>query len=142
MRELNANVSGRQLMVIIIALVALVGGYFAVRGVLQNPTQPGLEEGRITVDAFLAKLRDADPGIAWDMASTEFKSIEGRQSFSQKARSTTFLQEPFQFGSTQDVRVGDSPRTEFLYTSTKSGKTLRVLVGYESGEWRVDRLTF
>lgn len=142
MTEARSAVSGRQLIVAVVAFAVLVGGYFAVRQIMLPPTQPELAEGQAVVEAFLAKVREGQPGEAWDASSTEFKSIEGRESFMRKAKATEVLQDELRFGSTQDVKVQDRPRTEFLYTSLKSGKTVRILVGFDRGEWKVDRLTF
>jgi hypothetical protein len=85
--------------------------------------------------------RGSDPGQAWDAATAEFKSIEGRESFVRKAKATPILRENLQFNSTQSVTVQDAPRTEFLYESPTTGKSVRLLVGYEAGVWKVDRLT-
>ena len=142
MRKASDNVSGRQIAGVVLIIALLAGGLVVVRRYYQPPTQPSVDVGRSTVDAFLKNVREGKAGEAWDSSSVEFKSIEGRESFVRKAKSAAILGEPLQFGSTQDVKIQDSPRTEFLYTSTKSGKTVRVLVGYEAGEWKVDRLAF
>lgn len=142
MGDASSAVSGRQLTAVAVALAVFVGGYFVVRRFMQPPTQPTVDEGRAVVEAFLVNVRDGKAGEAWEAASTEFKSIEGRESFMRKAKATAILKEPLRFGSTQDVKVQETPRTDFLYTSPTSGKAVRVLVGYEAGEWKVDRLTF
>jgi hypothetical protein len=124
---------------LVIALA--IGGYFLITAWMKPPTQPDPEEGRAVVEAFLSGVRDGKAGEAWDATTVEFKSIEGRESFIRKAKSTVLLKESLLFNSTQSVKVQDSPRTEFLFQSPASGKTVRVLVGYEGGAWKVDRLT-
>jgi hypothetical protein len=138
----NEPVTGRQATAVVVVVGLLVGGYFLVRKVMEPPTQPTVDEGRAAADAFLASVRDSKAGEAWDASTAEFKSIEGRESFTQKAKSAEILKEPLQFGSVQNVTVGETPRSEFLYTSTKSGKTVRLLIGHEGGVWKVDRLAF
>jgi hypothetical protein len=121
-------------------LIVLVGGYFAVKHWMKPPTQPPLDQGQVAAEAFLNEVR-SDPGKAWDASTVEFKSIEGRESFIRKAKSTPILKEPLKFNSTQTVTVQEHPRTELLYQSPKTGKSIRLLIGYEGGQWKVDRLT-
>lgn len=137
-----SGIRGGQIAIVCTALFLAVGGYFAVRHAMQPPTQPDVEQGRVVAETFLHSVSDGKAGDAWDSSTAELKSIEGRESFMKNTSSAPILHEPLEFASTQDVKVQDSPRTEFLYTSTKSGKTVRVLVGYEQGQWKVDRLTF
>ena len=134
--------TGRRLAGSLLVILVLAGGYIAVRRFMQPPSQPTVDEGRAAVEAFLDRLQKNDPGGAWDMASPELKSIEGRQSFVTKAKKTPFFREPLRFNSIQDVQIGDSQRTEFLYASTKSGKILRVLIAHDRGAWKVDRLAY
>ena len=138
----GTGIRGGQIAIVSIVLFLTVGGYFAVRHLMQPPTQPDVEEGRAVAESFLHNVSDGKAGEAWDSSTAELKSIEGRESFMKKTSSAPILHEPLEFASTQEVKVQDSPRTEFLYTSTKSGKMVRVLVGYEQGQWKVDRLTF
>ena len=141
MGESGSGVTGRQLLLVAIALVLLSGGYLAARRLMQPPTQASADEGQASADAFLSLVRDGKAGEAWDASTTEFKSIEGRESFIRKVKATPILSEPLGFSSMQNVAVNESPRSEFLYTSSKSGGTVRVLIGYEGGAWKVDRLT-
>jgi hypothetical protein len=121
-------------------LIVLVGGYFAVKHWRQPPTQPPLDEGQAAAEAFLQTAR-TDPGKAWDATTAEFKSIEGRESFIRKAKAAPMLKEALKFNSTQTIEVQKHPRTELLYQSPTTGKSMRVLIGYEGGQWKVDRLT-
>ena len=73
-------------LVLVLALVA--GGYLALRFLRKPPTQPSPEVGRTVAEEFLNKVRAGDPGKAWDTSTAEFKSIEGRESFIRKSRST------------------------------------------------------
>ena len=96
--------------------------------------------GRAVAEAFLASVHSGKPGEAWDAATTEFKSIEGRESFIRKAKSTPILKDALQFNSSQQVMIQDEPRTEYLFQSPNA-KMVRILGGYERGDWKVDRLT-
>lgn len=142
MRDATRAFSSKQLLVIVIVVVlaVFVAGYFVMRRLMKSPTQPSLVEGRAVAEAFLDSVRSGKAGEAWDAATAEFKSIEGRESFIRKARSTPTLKEPLQFNSSQQVMIQEQPRTEFLYQSSKS-TMVRILVGYERGSWKVDRLT-
>ena len=141
MGETRDSVTSRQLAVVLIGLAILLGAYFAIRRYMQPPTEASVDEGRASADAFLNLIRDGKADEAWDASTTEFKSIEGRESFVRKATTAAILKEPLSFSSMQKVVVGKAPRSEFLYSSTKSGGTVRVLIGYEGGGWKVDRLT-
>ncbi|MGE3240203.1 MAG: hypothetical protein AB7G28_24130 [Pirellulales bacterium] len=123
------------------ALIVLVGGAFlAVRYYNSPPTQPGTDEGRAVAEGFLSKVRSGKPGEAWDSATAEFKSIEGRESFIRKVKATPILKDELHFNSSQKVVVKEEPRSEYLFQSPDA-KMIRVLIGFEGGNWKVDRLT-
>ena len=46
------------------------------------------------------------------------------------------------FSSAQPVTVNQSERLEFVFTSGKTGKPVRLLLAKDRGQWRVDRLSF
>jgi len=125
-------------LVLVLALVA--GVYLALRYFRKPQTQPSPEVGQTVAEDFLKKVRAGDPGKAWDSSTSEFKSIEGRESFIRKSKSTAVLKEQLQFASSQQVMIQDEPRTEYLFQSPKA-KVVRLLVGHEQGNWKVDRLT-
>jgi hypothetical protein len=136
----GAGVTGRSLFVVVLLLLVALGGYFGYRYMTRSPTRPDVDEGRAVAEAFLDTVRTGKPGEAWDDATTEFKSIEGRESFIRKVNSTPLLKGPLQFNSSHEARVQDEPRMEYLFQSP-SAKTVRILIGYERGSWKVDRLT-
>jgi len=119
-------------------IALIVAGYFGLKLFHKPPTQPSLDVGRTVAEEFLASVR-GNPGKAWDAATAEFKSIEGRESFIRKVRATPILKEPLQFNSSQQVMLQNEPRTEYLFQSPQA-KLVRVLIGYEHGSWKVDRL--
>jgi hypothetical protein len=129
-----------RLLAFVAVLVLVGGGYLALRYLRKPPTHPSPEVGQTVAEDFLKKVKAGDPGKAWDTSTAEFKSLEGRESFIRKSRATPILKEPLQFNSSQQVMVHDEPRTEYLFQSPKA-KMVRVLVGHESGDWKVDRLT-
>jgi len=124
-----------------VGLLIILGIGYGIRMWMQPPTQPDLEDGRAASEEFFTQIREGNPGEAWDASTAEFKSIAGRESFVRLVQKSPLLKEPLQFTSTQKVTVQEQPRTEFLYQSSRSGATVRVLVGYEGGTWKVDRLT-
>jgi hypothetical protein len=123
----------------LLVLVVIGVGLF-LKYWMQPPTQPELEEGRGVAEKFLELVREGRPGEAWDAATAEFKSIEGRESFIRSSAKAAILKEQLHFNSAQQVTVQDQPRTEYLFQSPEA-KMVRVLVGYEGGVWKVDRLT-
>ena len=127
---------------VLIALVVVLtaGAVWGLQQWMQPPTQPALDVGRATVDEFLGKIRAGQAGEAWDATTADFKSFEGRESFMRTAAKAPVLKQELSFNSTQKVMVQDQDRTEYLYQSPESN-TVRVLVGYEGGVWKVDRLT-
>ena len=137
--ELSAK-SFRRLFTLIFLLVLVAGGYLTLQYFRKAPTQPSAEVGQTVADDFLKKVRAGDPGKAWDSSTAEFKSIEGRESFIRKSKSTAVLKEQLQFVSSQQVMIQDEPRTEYLFQSPKA-KVVRLLIGQEKGNWKVDRLT-
>jgi hypothetical protein len=129
----------RALLVALVVLLA-AGLVMGMQYWMKPPTQPETEVGQKAAEEFLGLVRTGKAGEAWDASTAEFKSIEGRESFSRTAAKAALLKEPLNFTSTQTVTVQDQPRTEFLFQGEKGG-TVRVLVGYEGGLWKVDRLT-
>ena len=81
-----------------LALVAIgVGGFFIFRHFNRDSTIADIDVARTTAEAFLAKMRAGKPGEAWDAATSEFKSIDGRESFIRKAKETPILTSALQF---------------------------------------------
>jgi hypothetical protein len=127
-------------LLIALAVVLAAGAVVGVRKLMEAPTHPALDVGRGVVEEFLKKIRDGHAGEAWDATTAEFKSFEGRESFMRSSAKAPILKEELHFTSTQQVMMKDQDRTEYLYQSPES-KTVRVLVGYDGGAWKVDRLT-
>jgi len=124
----------------VLAVVVLVGVVAGVQAFLKPPTKPDAAVGQRVAEDFLTALRAGNPGAAWDAATAEFKSIDGRESFIRTAAKAPILKEPLHLASIQEVQVGEQPRAEYIFQSPES-KMVRVLVGYERGTWKVDRLT-
>ncbi len=124
----------------IATLVIGAVGFYMIRQSFKSPTTPDVEVGRAVADKFLTSIRNGKAGKAWDTATAEFKSIEGRESFVRKTKSTPLLTGSLQFNSSQSVVIQNEPRMEYLFQSPNA-KLVRVLIGNERGEWKVDRLT-
>ena len=127
-------------LLVALAVVLLAGVGVGLNRWMTPPTKPEADVGRSVVEAFLDKVRSGHSGEAWDESSTEFKSLEGRESFVRSVAKAPVLKEQLQFVSMQEVRVNEEPRAEYVFQSPGS-KIVRVLVGYEGGLWKVDRLT-
>jgi hypothetical protein len=127
-------------LLVALAVVVLVGVVAVVQSWMTPPTKPDAAVGQRVAEDFLTTLRAGNAGGAWDAATAEFKSIEGRESFIRTAARAPILKEQLHFASMQEVKVGDQPRAEYIFQSP-AGKIARVLVGYEGGAWKVDRLT-
>ena len=123
-----------------IVVLLLVGAIVGLQRWMKPPTKPEVDVGRVAVEMFLNNMRAGKAGEAWDESTAEFKSIEGRESFVRSAAKAPVLKEQLQFISVQEVSVKDEPRSEYIFQSPDS-KLVRVLVGYEGGSWKVDRLT-
>jgi hypothetical protein len=141
MSAAESSPANRRVLVALVAVLLLTGGYCLFKFFNRPPTQPTPEQGQAVVEAFLTLVRQGKAGEAWDSSTTEFKSIEGRESFIRKAKASPLLKENLKFNSMQKVSVSNSPRLEFLYQSPTKSKIVRVLVGYEAGAWKADRLT-
>ena len=103
---------------------------------------PSIDEGRAVADVFLRGLRGGKPSDVWATTTSEFKNAEGRERFSARLKKNAWLSEPMVFSSAQQVNVNGTERIEFVFTSEKSGKPVRLLVGRDQRQWRVDRLSF
>ncbi|HEX6987797.1 MAG TPA: hypothetical protein VF170_20620 [Planctomycetaceae bacterium] len=137
--------AGRALPIAVAALLVAAAG-IATWLWTRSPDRPTADEGRAVADAFLASIRDGDPDDAWQSTTAEFKSAEGRESFRRYVAKNPALKGPLEFVAVETVAVGDQPRDEFVYrpaggAAAPLGKMVRVLVGNEFGEWKVDRVT-
>ena len=103
---------------------------------------PSIDEGRAVANAFLAGLRNGKAGDTWTATTPEFKSAEGRERFLARLKKNGWLLDPMVFSSSQQVKVNGTERIEFVFTSEKTGKPVRLLVGQDQRQWKVDRLSF
>lgn len=129
---------GRSLLIVLapllVVLAAAAGWYW-----LRPSTQPPLDEGRDVAQAFLDAIRAGTPEAAWDSSTAEFKSASGRESFVNQVRALPALREHLEFISAQEVTVQNQPRTEYLFREPKTGTTVRIVIGKEGTQWKVDR---
>jgi len=124
-----------------VALAALLGCGSLAWWWLRPAVNPSVDEGRAIAEAFLASLREESPKEAWESTTAEFKSAEGREKFVARVKAHPWLLEPMEYSSSQEVTVTDVDRLEFVFTAAKSGKPVRMLLGREQGQWKVDRLS-
>lgn len=129
--------SSQNKLVVLVALLLVLAGLAAWLW-MSPSTQPSLDTGRTVAEAFLTELRVSHPEKAWDSTTAEFKSAQGREAFQRELKPLTFLQQPLDFVSAQVVTVQEQPRTEYLFRA-KTGETVRIVIGKEDGQWKVDR---
>lgn len=136
--EVGRQRSGRSRLLVLapllVVLAAAAGWYW-----LRPSTQPGLDEGRSVAESFLEAIRAGTPEAAWESTTAEFKSASGRESFVSQVRALPALREHLEFISAQTVTVQNEPRTEYLFREPKTGATVRIVIGKEAGQWKVDR---
>lgn len=103
-------------------------------------TQPSADAGQQVVEAFLQKIREGHPDQAWDSTTAEFKSAQGKESFVRSVEDIEFLKQPMRFFAVQTVTVQNQPRSEYLFRAPDgNAKTnIRVVIGAEGSEWKVD----
>lgn len=134
--SLNRPVS-KQMVLLIVLIAASVT---AISLLWKPSTQPAADEGQKVVEAFFNNIREGHPDAAWDSTTAEFKSARGKESFIGDVKQRAFLKEPLQFFAVNTVTVQNQPRSEYLFRAADgNAKTnTRVVVGRESGQWKVD----
>lgn len=100
-------------------------------------SQPNVDAGRTIAETFLTQLREGEAANAWESATAEFKSAQGKEAFVRKVQPLKFLKEPLSFVSVQSVSIGNRPRTEYLFRGP-SGESVRIILGNENRQWKVD----
>ncbi len=101
-------------------------------------SQPGLDAGQAVAESFLTELREGHIPQAWESTTAEFKSAQGKEAFTREVKPVKFLKDAMDFVSVQTVSVGNQARSEYLFRA-KSGETVRIVLGREDGNWKVDR---
>lgn len=122
----------------VLVVVLLLSTGIAIWLWTRSDSQPALEAGRSVAEQFLEGLQQGHPDQAWESATAEFKSAQGKEAFVRDVKPVEFLQQPIDFVSVQTVAVGDQPRSEYLFRA-KTGETVRIVLGQEDGAWKVDR---
>jgi hypothetical protein len=123
---------------IVLVAVLVVGTGMVAWFWIRPSTQPGADAGQAIAEAFLTDLHNGRAEQAWQSTTAEFKSAQGKESFIRSVKGTAATKEPFTFVSMQTVMIADQPRSEFVFRS-ESGKSARIVVGRDTGDWRVDR---
>src|SRR5262245_27653987 len=126
---------------------ALLSVLFSIGGIAgcsrgQPPADAAI--GQRVADAFLAQVRAGLLDAAWQSTSAEFKSDEGRESFIRDIKSKPALSVTLSFLSYEITDLNGLKRGQCLYASPAGSKTpaarVRIVVGKDSGEWKVDGL--
>lgn len=121
------------------AILVLLGG--VLFWVFSTPaTHPSPDAGQKVTDAFLKAIQSGQSADAWESTTAEFKSAQGRESFLAFVKRNSFLTKPLEFTSSQLVDVQDQQRSEFVYRVPENKTTVRLVIGRESGIWKVDRI--
>lgn len=56
-----------------------------------------------------------------------------------QVKATKALQKPSTFITPETVTVQDQPRTGYQFREPESGGVVRLVIGKDAGEWRIDR---
>ena len=136
--------SGRSLLPVLLAVLGALAVVAAVWWIaFRGPSKPSVDEGRQATAAFLGDLKSGRAAEAWQSTTSDFKSMQGKETFTKLVKSKPLLKGDFEFISTQTVEVGDSPREEYVYRAkdpAAKNATVRLLLDHQDGTWRVDRL--
>jgi hypothetical protein len=130
---------GGRTQLIVLLVVLAISAIVAIWYWIQPRTQPAAETGRQIATSFLDKIRAGHADQAWESTTAEFKSAQGKESFIQSTKYEQHAKKEMQFVSMQTVLVQEVPRAEYVFRSD-DGQTLRLVIGKESGQWKVDRL--
>jgi hypothetical protein len=106
-----------------------------------SPLPP--DDGRAIASRFLELIRERQAADAWQSTSAEFKSDTGREEFLRFVRRSPVLQQPLRFHSFQLLPDASVPLAECVFhppDGPQTGKTVRVLLGREDDQWKVERL--
>jgi len=107
-------------------------------------TQPGADEGRKVAEGFLTLIHEGHPDQAWASTTAEFKSARGQEAFIRDVKQHAFLTEPLHFFAVSTVNVQNQPRSEYLFRAAngQSKTDVRIVLGREDGQWKVDLCVF
>ncbi len=118
----------------LLVIVLIVAGFWWFRTEASVPTDT---QGREIAEAFLARLREGKADEAWQSTTAEFKSAEGKESFVRSMRGQKHLAESLTFVTSETIDANGLKKGQFEYKSA-SGRPVKVIVGSENGEWKVD----
>ncbi len=109
---------------------------------LRERQPPPAEEnvGRHVADQFLAEVRANRTDAAWQLTSAEFKSDEGRESFAGWVTARPHLAQELEFKEYRVREFNGLKQAECIYqaSSNPTAPPVRILIGQELGEWKVD----
>ena len=124
--------------------VALLAAGLGLVGWLFYPGAgaPELSEAgaRERAEAFLAEVRAGRADAAWAGTSSEFKSMQGRDSFRAFVRSKPALKAPAEFGACTFKPLGDLSVAECTFRPASGQGTITVVLHPDGAEWKVGRL--
>ncbi|MSR59551.1 MAG: hypothetical protein EXS05_18230 [Planctomycetaceae bacterium] len=126
--------------VIPVALLALI--LLDNSGCSGTSTAPA-EDGRATVEPFLASIRNDQLDAAWESTTAEFKSDLGREAFHRFAQTHPVLKDALEFAGYQPDSTNGITRGECTFKSAAGAAAVakvRVLVAREGDKWKVERL--
>lgn len=126
------------------AVLLLAVSVLAVALWWRPATQPGADEGRKVAEDFLTLIHEGHPDQAWSATTAEFKSARGKEAFIRDVKQHSFLKEPLQFFAVSTVDVQNQPRSEYLFRAAngQSKTDVRIVLGREDGQWKVDLCVF
>jgi hypothetical protein len=128
----------RIVILVAVAVVVVVAGVILFR---RSSEAASLEQAQSAAVRFLEELQSGQIDAAWEGTTAEFKSFIGRDRLRRMVDETPELQEPCELLECREADVEQLTLLECLFRSTVTSETtVRVLLGNERGEWKVERL--
>lgn len=100
---------------------------------------PSPDDGRAVAATFLDQIRAGQVDQAWAGTTPEFKSMLGLEGFRSYVRKNPESKAPAEFVACVPKPANGLDLAESSFRSTKSAKTLKVLLGKDAGTWKVER---
>lgn len=131
----NELARGRGLPILALALMAIMtwGGCSA--------SSPSPDDGQKIAAAFLDEIRAGRVDAAWAGTTAEFKSLLGMEGLRGLAKKQPALREPVEFVGYAPVERNGLALAECTFRSPKRGKSVKVVLAREGGDWKVERLS-
>lgn len=102
---------------------------------------PAPDAGRAVAQTFLDQIRNGQVDAAWDATTAEFKSMLGKEGLRSYVKKNPEARAPAEFVACTPRPANGLPLAEATFRPAKGTKTLKVLLGKEGADWKVERFT-